>query len=520
MPGKTRHIAVTAIGRMLLLLAALAFPAVASAEDVDVAALMERYAAVTAEAEELLSIPLDRCVSRRYAPEAHSRIISPRGNAAVAVGGDFRAAYAAVRSKTMRPGANDPFVLVRDMEKARTGDLFLGGASLFVDAMIGDRWRARFEFNLNGHYGPNRIRERRNPNAPGGQERDYPYAPGADDANLGEVYLRYLKAGHSGFGFKIGRFRLPFGLRGRRERFVQSYLDAPDFAGSYLLHPFAWDASPRLPHASRFIDPSYAAMATYEMRDVIQFYAAAFIDDPERDGRGVGARGGRFRSDDPGLRSFLVGVTALPLEDWELSLGFRNRYNRNRGIGYWANSPYRMDFLENRAAGRRDPRWDATSGQWSDAGTGPGFGSTRNEQAFFAAAALEIPNTKLAVALEYAHGWNQGFNKYVSSDSLDLELTYRMLRRLTLIGEAGWLRVRDRASMVEVASGDWRRDARRNDLYRLHLGFEYELMDGLTLEGGWQYEYWRLRSRKAKAGKSDNFFLDAAMFYMGTRFIF
>jgi hypothetical protein len=513
--------AVSAAGKILFFLAALASPA-ASGEDCDLSTLMRRYEAVTAEIEDLLSIPPDRRVARRHSPERANAPVSEPGNATVTVGGDFRATYAGVRSRTIDagPGGRDLFGADRDTVKARTGDLSLTRAALYVDVDFGDRWRGRLEFNLNGYPGPHRVRERRNPNSPGGQSADYLYAPGADDDNLGEAYVQYLKAGHSGFGFKIGRFHLPFGLRGRPDRFVQSYLAAPDFSGSYLLHPFAWDGSPRLPHASRFIDPSYAAMVSYELRDIIQFHAATFVDDPERDGRGASRRGGGFRGDDPGLRSFLAGVTLLPLKDWELSLGFRNRYNRNRGIGYWANSPYRPDFLENRASGRRDPRWDANLGQWSDDGDGPRFGSRKNEQAFFVGAMLEIPNTKLAVSLEYAHGWNQGFNKYVSSDNVNLGLAYKLLPRLTLMGEGEWLRVRDSSWLVEAATNEWRRDVRRNDLYRLHLGLEYELYDGLTLEGGWQYEYWRMRSLKGDAGRPFANSLDAAMFHFGTRLVF
>ena len=65
------------------------------------------------------------------------------------------------------------------------------------------------------------------------------------------------------------------------------------------------------------------------------------------------------------------------------------------------------------------------------------------------------------------------------------------------------------------------RDVRGNRLYRAMVALEYELMTGLTLEGGWQYENWHFRSSHGGAGFTpSNLTLNASMFYVGTRFLF
>ena len=507
---------------VLLFFAALALsPAAGPRAGEGLAQLLDRYAEIDAEIDRLLleveggpTVP-----PASPAPGHYGRLLSTRKNAAVTVGGEFRAVYAGVFSQTiLSGGARDPMVSAPPAA-ARTGDLSLARSMIVVDAEIGDRWRASIGVNLDGRAGPHTVRERVNPNRPGAAvSNDYPWATGRDYDNVGEVYLEYLKSGHSGFGFKVGRFRLPFGLAAGRGLFAQSYLDAPDLTGSYLMHPLAWENSPRLPHASKFLDPAFAAMVTYEMRDIVRFQAALFEDEGARTGEGRGRRGGEFAGSRP-LRSFMFGAALLPLEGWELSLAFRNRFDRGRGVEYWSNSPYRGDFRMGLASGRRDPRWDAALGQWSDAGTGERFGARRNEQAFVVGLAAEIPHTRLSASFEYAHGWNQGFNRHVYSDDVNIGLAYRLLPRLTIHGQWEWLRVRDRSWLAGDAASGWARDTRSNALYRVFAGAEYELGEGLSLEGGWQRESWRLRSRDG-GGPSAARTLTATMVYVGTRFVF
>ncbi|MCC8179321.1 MAG: hypothetical protein LIP23_00180, partial [Planctomycetes bacterium] len=157
--------------------------------------------------------------------------------------------------------------------------------------------------------------------------------------------------------------------------------------------------------------------------------------------------------------------------------------------------------------------------QWTDDGGGPAFGSRKNEQALAVGLAVEIPNTTLTVRAEYAHGWNQGFNKYISSDNVNLGLAFRATPRLTLHGQGEWLLVRDRSHMADDGAGPVR-DSRNNHLYRVYLGAEYELLSGLFLEGGWQYEYLRFNSARGDAGGKFSRSFNASMYYLGTKFTF
>ncbi|MCL2000229.1 MAG: hypothetical protein FWG74_02230 [Planctomycetes bacterium] len=486
-----------------------------SGEGDDLAQAVRRY--------ELANDELRRALRELDYPEPvseyPSRLLSSQNNASIAIGGEIRTNYISSRAGLAEPGFGA--APSGAAGKARLADLKLTTGKLAFDARVRNRWQARIEINLNGYDGVNRQLWTRNPNVPG-EPASSEYQTREWWDYLGEAGLEMLKQGHSGFGFKVGLFKPSFGLKTRPDLIGRAYMDAPDLAESYLLGPLAYGNGVRLPHASRFLEPVFAAMVNYEMRDIIRFEAGVFQEryDYPRRAALVADAGAEMRSDAPLPRSWQFGFSFLPLEGWELSATFRNRYSRTRGIRYWADSPYREDFRQNLASGNGDPAWDAGEEQWTDGGAGPGFGSRRNAQDFIVGVALEIPNTRLAVQLEYAHGWNQGFNKHIYSDNLNLGLSYRVTPFLTLFGQAEWLRVMDR-SWLAAAGGTWARDSRKHRLQRFLLGAEYELYRGATLEAGWQYEYWRVTSAQGGAdGARDERISQANMFYVGSRFIF
>lgn len=447
--------------------------------------------------------------------EYPDRVLSLRKNAQVTLGGEARATYAFSRSKWADPGF-DPLLPNEGRSVAKTGDLSLSTAKLLIDVRAGDRWRAYFDLDLNGYHGLHSRTRVRNPNAPG--QPLLPYERSNENDIIGQAYVELLKSGHSGFGLRVGRMKMPFGLWARPNLFAQSFMDAPDLAESYLMNPEARNSAVRLPHASRLVEPVLAALASYEMRDIIRFEAAVFRDTDEN----LPSRGdGRHEAESYAPRSWQVGVSLLPLEGWELTANFRNRYSRSRGTHYWADSAYRWDFRQNLVSGKVDPTWDSTLGQWSDAGDGDGFGSRTNEQSLIVGLAVEIPNTNLSARVEYAHGWNQGFNRHISSDSVSLGLSYRMTPFLTLHAQGDWLHVKDRSWMGSDGAGGWLRDTRNNHLYRGFVGAEYELSGGLTLEAGWQYEYWKVKSSLGGSGGARDDRLNTAnMGYLGTRLVF
>ncbi|MDR3077423.1 MAG: hypothetical protein LBV15_01510 [Planctomycetota bacterium] len=432
------------------------------------------------------------------------RLLSLSRNAQVTVGGELRVNYATTFGNSA--GANpsgDPVVPALS-GRTRLADLTVSAARLNLSVQAGRRWRAYFSLNLQGYNGLSPTADTVN--------LTNVYARREKDGWLGQAYVELIKSGHSGLGFKIGLQELPFGLRTERQGlFARSFLDAGDLAASHLLEPFNREGGLRLPHASRFLDPAAAALLTYEMRDIVRFEAGLFQE------IGGSWHGGERRQvpDNPyWLGSWQAGASFLPLEGWELSVFFRNRHDRNRGIRYWTDSPFRWDFRHNLASGGVDPVWNG--GQWRDAGTGPAFGSRRNEQALSVGLAAEIPGTPLAVRLEYAHGWNQGFNQFIHSDEVNLGLSYRLTPFLTLFGQAEWLRQKDRSWMTPYG-----RDIRRNRLNRFLLGAEYEFSRGLTLEAGWQYEYWRLNSELGgPGGRREQLLNRASVFYLGSRFRF
>ncbi len=503
---------------MLPVLAALlclvALPARAGEEEDAYRVLMRQYEAANAELDHLIR-EMD-CPSP-VAPTAE-RLLSARKNTVLTVGGEMRVDYVASRGKAVNPDRDDPFYADGRLDETHLNDFDLTTARLVVDARS-RRWRGHFDFNLNGYSGYQQIDHVYNPNAPGDPGANYRRR--RPDMYVNEAYVEMLKESHSGLGFKVGLVKMPFGLEARPELIGRSFLDAPNLTGSYLNRPYNATDAVVLPHASRLLDPAVAALINYELRDIIRFEAGIF---QERSGNRIYNLGDRdyanLHNEAEYPLSHQVGVSILPLEGWELSLTYRNRFSRTRGVRAWSNSPYRSDFRQNWATGDSDPSWDAATGQWADNGGGPGFGSRRNEQAFTAGIAVEIPNTRLAVQLEYAHGWNQGFNKYIKSDNVNLGLTYRLTPFLTLFGQAEWLHVKDRSWMAQTSPGTWQRDTRNNRLYRFLIGAEYELMRGLTLEAGWQYEYWNYSSSIGDGAGSIERTLTANMGYLGTRFVF
>ena len=507
--GNTRRPGLLAV---LLALVFCALPACGGEEDL-YAQLLRRYDRVNDE----LSKVLAEADEPYRLPEYPDRLLSVRKNATVTIGGEVRATYTFTNSKWKDPGFN-PAIPNSTKIESRGGDLSLPTAKLLIDARAGDRWRAFMDIDLNGYQGFHRRGRLKNVTT--AADPDPVYERETPTNNINQAYIELLKSGHSGFGLMAGLMKLPFGLWTRPNLFAQSYMDAPDLTGSYLAGPAAWDSAVRLPHASRFVDPVAAAMVTYEMRDIIRFEAALFQEYEQ--GRNLKPVGnGRYRSDSDLPRSWQVGFSILPLEGWELTTHFRNRYSRNQGLDAWADSPYRWDFGRNLVSGGHNPKWDPVAEQWSDSGTGPSFGARSSEQALIVGLAVEIPNTKLAVRAEYAHGWNQGFNKYINSDGVNVGLSYRLTPLLTLHAQGEWLHVKDRSWMAETAApGVWARDSRNNRLYRTLIGAEYELGPGLTLEAGWQYEYWKITSSMGNNGGHGDRLNTANMFYFGSRFIF
>lgn len=484
--------------------------------------MLRRYDALNAELTHALN-EIERGGANSFdgpALSSPARVLSMRGNASVTIGGELRATYAYARSSGRDPGFDPAPAAVRRQD-GKTGAFSLPTARLSIDARMGDRWRAYLDINLHGHSGFHRVRQTVNPNPPGTNPPARDYAARENDlAYLNQAYIELMKGDHSGFGAILGKVKLPFGLWQKPNLYAQSFLDAPDLTGSYLMLPAGWDSGVRLPHASRLLDPALAAMIYYEMRDIVRFDAAVFQErDPGSGGDAlVRFRDGgtqKIRSGESAPRSWQAGVSLQPLENWELTAHFRNRYSRTRGIGGWTNSPFRWDFAGNMAGGGGDPRWDGAPGQWADGGDGEAFGSRKNEQALVVGVAVEVPSTNLSITAEYAHGWNQGFNRHINSDSASVGFAYALTPRLTVHAQGEWLHVKDRSWMAETASG-WARDTRNNHLYRAMLGAEYDLAGFMTLEAGWQYEYWRAKS--SVLGESR--LTTANMFYFGTRFIF
>lgn len=502
-----------------MLLAALLFVAgtARSGEDEDLySQLMRRYDSVNDE----LMKAINEYEGREPLPEFPERVLSLRKNAVVTIGGEMRLDYAVTKADWKDPGFN-PNLADAGKTKSRMGLFGLSAAKLLVDARLQERWRLFFDLAISGGSGRHDRDKVENPNQPGNYNPARPYRRAADRQPIQQAYIEFMKDSHSGPGFLVGWMKLPFGLWDKPNLFAQSYLDAPNLGGSYLMGSDGWSDMQVLPHASRFLDPAMAFLLNYELRDIIRFDAALF---QERETQDVyydrdGHR--ERRSDSHFPRSWQVGVSLQPLEGWELTAHFRNRYSRSRGISAWANTPARWDFQRNLASGATNPKWNSTLEQWTDDGDGPGFGATTDEQAFIVGLAVEIPNTDLAVRVEYAHGWNQGFNKHINSDDVNVGLSYRLTPRLTLHAQGEWLKLTDRSWMAQVGAGDWRRDRRDHNLYRGMLGAEFEFAKGAIIEAGWQYEYWKVRSaRGGTGGASEKRVNRANTFYLGTRFIF
>ncbi len=452
------------------------------------------------------------------------RELSLRKNASVTIGGEVRTDFTNAQS-TWRDPSFDPGDPSQGKGKADFSEFRISTAKLLLDARAGERWRAYLDINLQGYNGRHEMYRTVNPNAP--VEVRPPtkeYAKYVDQAFVGQAYVEMLKKGHSGFGALLGLMRLPFGLWNRPNQFTQSYMDGADLSTSYLMGTEGWRNGVRLPHASRSIDPATALMVNYEWRDIIRFEAAFFVEKnvlwEREEGRGGDSRL-KATSYEQFPRSWQLGLSLQPLEGWELTTHLRNRHRNDRGVGYWANSPYRWDFRRNLASGKNDPHWDGGLGQWSDHGDGEAFGSAQNEQAWIIGLAVEVPNTKLAVQVEYARGWNQGFNENIRSDGVNVGLTYQVTPKLTVNAGGEWLRVKDGSWMARDKNGGWVRDCHDNNLFRASLGAEYEVARGLTIEAGWQYEYWRINSaRGGPNGVGERRVNRSNMFYAGTRFVF
>ena len=505
-------------GVVLLLAALLLIAGVArSGEEEDLySQLMRRYDRVN---DELLKA-INEYDGLEPLPELPERVLSLRKNAVVTIGGEMRLDYEVTKASWKDPGF-EPGLDGKGATKSRMALFGLSAAKLLVDARLQERWRLFFDLDFSGDSGRHRREKVENPNRPGSFDPSRPYRREVERQPIQQAYIEFMKDRHSGPGFLVGWMKLPFGLWDKPNLFAQSYLDGPNLRGSYLMGSDGWSDAQVLPHASRFMDPAMAFLLNYEFRDIIRLDAALFQEQENQD-FSYDRNGHRERRSDSHFpRSWQVGLSLQPLEGWELTAHFRNRYSRSRGIAAWANTPSRWDFRRNLASGTTNPKWSNALGQWTDDGDGPEFGATTDEQAFIVGLAVEIPNTDLAVRVEYAHGWNQGFNKHINSDDVNVGLSYRLTPRLTLHAQGEWLDLSDRSWMAEDGAGGWRRDKRKHDLYRGMLGAEFEFAKGAIFEAGWQYEYWKIRSARGGVdGSSEKRVNRANTFYLGTRFIF
>lgn len=487
-------------------------------EDSDVYGdLMRRYDAVNDELQKTLAdleyqTPL---------PDVPERVLSIRKNAIVTIGGEARFTYAFNKSTFHDPGFDPGNAVIREIDK-KAGEFSMPTLKLLVDARIHNRWRVFLDMNVSNTRAMHKIRTIHNPNTPDtvNPAREYEIRNETDLIN--QAYVELMKGDHSGFGLLVGRMKLPFGLWDRPNLMAQGFLDAPNLSGSYLPGEAGRVDKALLPHASRFADPVDAVMVNYEMRDIVRFEGAVF---QEKDARKITERrrdgSTSVRSEASVPQSWQIGASLMPLDGWELTAHFRNRHNRGRGIHDFANSPYRWDFRNYLVSGAGDPNWDVDRGQWSDTGAGESFGSTKNEQSLILGLAVEVPNTNLAVRAEYARGWNQGFNRHIKSENVNIGLSYKLAPKVTLHGQGEWLQVKDRSWMAPDGSGGWARDQRNNHLYRAMVGVEYEAFKGMTFEAGWQYEYWRMKSARGSDGLGPEKHTNKAnMFYLGTRFVF
>lgn len=520
MPGSIRNIhPVLRLIGIIAAVIALAAQSRAGEEDL-YAALMNRLDAVNDQ----LMKTLDDLQYIDPPPEIPERALSMRRNAEVTIGGEMRATYVHNKTTFVNPGFEpETASRIRPLGiDERLAELDIPVAKLLIDARVHKRWRVLMDFNASQSRGLHTNKRYYNPNTPGSKNPTGTYRLEQESDTLGQAYIELMKADHSGFGFLAGKMKMPFGLWDRPNIIPQSFLDGPNLSASYLGGTSGRYDRALLPHASRMIDPAFAFMANYQMRDIVRFEAAVFEERDSGSFREIHHDGSiTEKSQASMLKSWQVGVSLMPLDGWELTMHFRNRHNAGRGLSDFVNSPHRWDFRNSLVSGMYNPRWDPALGQWSDRGTGAEFGSTTNEQSFIIGLAADIPGTKLQVRAEYAKGWNQNFNQHIKSEDVNLGLSYKMTPRLTLHTQGEWMQVKDGSWMTADGNGGWRRDRRNNHLYRAMAGVEYEMAKGMTLEAGWQYEYWRMKSANGSDGFGPERHINKAnIFYMGTRFTF
>lgn len=475
--------------------------------------IMSRYKVINDEVEQTLA----HCEGNSPLSELPERVFALGNNATVSIRGEIRSGYVASTAKGKSPGF-DSSSLEAANHNSKTRGFDITAAKLLIDAVAWERWRMFFDIDMTGYGGRHRSASLKNPNTASTADTalQHHYHKDFDSRFVQQAYLEFMKKDASGFGFLGGLMKLPFGLWNRPNTFFQSYLHAPNMNSSYLMGSEGWNNAVLMPHTSRFVEPSLALMANYEFCDFIRFDAAVFQEDGMEQIYSIWGDVREQRSDSSFPRSWQLGMSILPREGWELTAHFRNRHSSSHGISRWANTPTRWDFRHNLAT-VDEPKWDDTNRQWSDSGAGPGFGATENEQSIIVGVAAEVPGSNLTVRAEYAHGWNQGFNKHIASDDVNLGLEYKATPRMTLHAQGEWLHVRDRSWIA----GNGQRDRRDNHLYRFMLGAEYEVVTGLKLEAGWQYEYCKQRSQHGGIGGGAAKRTSAASsFYIGTRFLF
>lgn len=272
---------------------------------------------------------------------------------------------------------------------------------------------------------------------------------------------------------RIGKQALPFGVR-RDDLLLSPYIaDRGDSGFSGRFNNPACDMDAYHPGAADRVFAAVVEWRPMALRDLLTLEAGVFQD---RDGRAVDDQLRRSR-DDLLFRSFAARLRFSPFEKMELSTGILSRY-RDAADG-----------------GRRN--W-----VWSVGLSSPLF---------------VAPVTAF---VEYQRSWRDDFVSGQHAEDVHAGLVWSLSPVLRLHARYEWLRVKRNGSATATGRGELSR------FHRSLLAAEYELSSLITLEAGWQREWYKRRGHYYSPDPSlgganlAHFSAGGDVFYMGMKYNF
>lgn len=418
---------------------------IAISGDMDIQALQAKLQAQEARLNDLQA----KMNSSAGAAEADS-VLSIRKNAIVKIGGQLNTRYYYGNGE-IKSNVGGDMVKTKSLNWA---DFRISDAKINFAVQVNDYFDAFFQVNMGD--GPRM----------GGSNSTGPGGSSTGISTAQRAWVRWKNVCNTGFGLLVGRGDLVFGAgnqggmvltgwAGGNDMFLNGWASAIGETGGWsgaTAHQ-GWDVS-----RTTQVTPYWEGMGGKLKIEASVFQAQDFYDGGRWNSDGSANGGWGWNSVNNGLGSVSGRITAKPIEGLTL---VASAINRKASDAY---------LLSNLVANR-------TYGDLASNNTAVNFGITWTP-CFF---------PRLDVFGQYIHGWNEGWFKDLSSDTVNFGFGIRLTEQLKFVAQADYIRLKRGTDAAFTAQDGYMSGAKTTG-WAFYPALRYTLPYGVNIEAGYRYE--------------------------------